>query len=78
MIGLAKKNAMAIAAGHSFILFLGEGFFPVIIIAETTIIEQTSLDSNPTPTNKLTKGTSTTEGRDLVNSIQGSMVIHIL
>jgi adenosine/AMP kinase len=32
MIDLAKKNAMAIAAGHSFILFLGEGFFPVNVL----------------------------------------------
>jgi Adenosine specific kinase len=28
MIELARKNALAIGAGHSFILFLGEGFFP--------------------------------------------------
>jgi adenosine/AMP kinase len=32
MIKLAKKNALSIAAGHSFILFLGEGFYPVNIL----------------------------------------------
>lgn len=32
MIELAKKNASAIAAGHSFILFLGEGFYPVNVL----------------------------------------------
>lgn len=32
MIALAQKNAQAIAAGHSFIIFLGEGFFPVNIL----------------------------------------------
>ena len=32
MIELAKKNALAIGAGHSFILFLGEGFFPINIL----------------------------------------------
>ena len=32
MVGLAKKNASAIAAGHTFILFLGEGFFPINIL----------------------------------------------
>jgi adenosine/AMP kinase len=32
MIDLAKKNATAIGAGHSFILFLGEGFFPVNVL----------------------------------------------
>ena len=32
MIELAKKNAAAIGAGHSFILFLGEGFYPINIL----------------------------------------------
>ncbi len=32
MIDLAKSNALALGAGHSFILFLGEGFFPVNIL----------------------------------------------
>ena len=32
MIELAKKNAMEISAGHSFIIFLGEGFFPINIL----------------------------------------------
>ncbi len=32
MIELAKKNALAISAGHSFILFLGPGFFPINVL----------------------------------------------
>jgi adenosine/AMP kinase len=32
MIELAKRNALALAAGHSFILFLGAGFFPVNVL----------------------------------------------
>lgn len=32
MIELARKNAFAIGAGHSFILFLGVGFYPVNIL----------------------------------------------
>ena len=32
MIDLAKENALAIGAGHSFILFLGEGFFPINVL----------------------------------------------
>lgn len=31
-IELAKKNALAIGAGHSFIIFLGEGFFPLNVL----------------------------------------------
>lgn len=29
---LARKNAQAIGAGHSFIIFLGDGFFPVNVL----------------------------------------------
>jgi adenosine/AMP kinase len=32
MIDLAKQNALAIGAGHSFILFLGEGFYPINVL----------------------------------------------
>src|SRR5512142_2020449 len=32
MTDLAKKNAAAIGAGHSFIIFLGDGFFPVNVL----------------------------------------------
>jgi hypothetical protein len=32
LIQMAEQNALAIGAGHSFILFLGEGFFPVNIL----------------------------------------------
>lgn len=32
MIELAKTNSMAISAGHSFILFLGEGFYPINVL----------------------------------------------
>jgi adenosine/AMP kinase len=32
MTDLARKNAAAIAAGHSFIVFLGEGFYPINVL----------------------------------------------
>ncbi len=32
MIELARQNASAIGAGHSFILFLAEGFYPVNVL----------------------------------------------
>ena len=32
MIDLAKQNAVAIGAGHSFIVFLGDGFFPINVL----------------------------------------------
>jgi adenosine/AMP kinase len=32
MIELAKRNAWAIGAGHTFILFFGEGFYPINVL----------------------------------------------
>lgn len=32
LIQLAQKNALAIGAGHTFILFLGEGFYPINVL----------------------------------------------
>jgi adenosine/AMP kinase len=32
MIELAQKNALAISAGHSFIIFLGDGFYPINVL----------------------------------------------
>jgi len=32
MIALALKNALAISAGHSFFIFLAEGFFPINVL----------------------------------------------
>jgi hypothetical protein len=32
MIALAERNALTLAAGHSFIIFLGDGFYPVNVL----------------------------------------------
>ncbi len=40
MIELAKRNALALSAGHSFILFLGPGFFPVSVLNTIKMIAE--------------------------------------
>jgi adenosine/AMP kinase len=40
MIDLAKENALAIGAGHSFILFLGEGFFPINVLNALKVVPE--------------------------------------
>jgi len=32
MLALAKKNALAVASGHCFFIFLAEGFFPLNVL----------------------------------------------
>lgn len=40
MIELAKRNALALSAGHSFILFLGAGFFPINILNTLKLVPE--------------------------------------
>ncbi len=32
LIALAQQNALALSAGHTFIIFLGEGFYPINVL----------------------------------------------
>ncbi len=40
MIELAKRNALALAAGHCFILFLGPGFFPINVLSALKMVPE--------------------------------------
>lgn len=40
MIELARKNAQAIGAGHTFILFLGEGFYPLNVLNTLKLVPE--------------------------------------
>ena len=40
MIELARKNAKAISAGHSFIVFLGSGFYPVNVLNSIKMVPE--------------------------------------
>ena len=40
MIELAQKNAKEIGAGHSFIIFLGEGFFPINVLNQVKMVPE--------------------------------------
>jgi len=40
LIELAKRNALALSAGHSFIIFLGEGFYPVNVLSAVRMVPE--------------------------------------
>lgn len=52
MIALAKENASALGAGHSFILFLADGFFPINILNALKMVPEVArifcATANPT------------------------------
>jgi adenosine/AMP kinase len=40
MVDLAKRNALALGAGHSFMIFLGEGFYPVNVLNAVKMVPE--------------------------------------
>ncbi|MBE3575133.1 MAG: adenosine-specific kinase [Firmicutes bacterium] len=40
MIDLAKRNALKLAAGHSFIIFLGPGFYPIHVLNAVKMVPE--------------------------------------
>jgi adenosine/AMP kinase len=71
MIELAKKNALAIAAGHSFILFLGEGFYPVNILNAIKMVPEVCriYCASANPTQVLIAETD--QGRGILGVVDG-------
>ncbi|MFN2269383.1 MAG: adenosine-specific kinase [Anaerolineae bacterium] len=40
LVELAKRNALALSAGHSFIIFLGEGFYPLNVLNTVKMVPE--------------------------------------
>lgn len=72
MVELAKKNALTIGAGHSFILFLGEGFYPINILNAVKNVPEvaTIFCATANPTQVLVAETE--QGRGIMGVIDGS------
>jgi len=71
MTELARKNALAIAAGHSFIIFLGEGFYPVNVLNAVKMVPEVCgiLCATANPTQVLVAETN--QGRGIVGVVDG-------
>jgi len=40
LLELAKRNALALSAGHSFVIFLGAGFYPVNVLNAIKVVPE--------------------------------------
>ena len=71
MIELAKNNALAIGAGHSFILFLAEGFYPINVLNAVKIIPEVAhiFCATANPTEVLVAETE--QGRGILGVVDG-------
>ena len=72
MIELAKKNALAVGAGHSFIVFLGEGFFPINVLNAVKAVPEVArvFCATANPTEVLVAQTE--QGRGILGVVDGS------
>lgn len=72
MIELAQRNALNIGAGHSFLIFLGEGFFPVNVLNAVKNVPEVCrifcATANPTKVIVTAEG----DGRGILGVIDGS------
>lgn len=71
MIELAKTNAQAIGAGHSFILFLADGYFPVNVLNAIKAVPEVAhiFCATSNPTEALVAQTE--QGRGILGVVDG-------
>jgi len=72
MVELARKNAVAIAAGHSFILFLDEGFYPLNVLNTLKMVPEVCriYCATANPTEVIVAETN--QGRGVLGVVDGS------
>jgi adenosine/AMP kinase len=71
MLELARKNALAISAGHSFILFLAEGSFPINVLNVVKMLPEVCriFCATANPTQVIL--TETDQGRAILGVVDG-------
>ena len=77
MIDLAKLNAQALAAGHSFILFLGSGFFPVNILNSLKMVPEVCRIYCATANPVEVVMAETEQGRGILGVIDGAKTVGV-
>lgn len=73
MIELAHKNALAIGAGHSFIVFLGEGYFPINVLNAIKAVPEVCHIICATANPVEVVVAETEQGRGILGVIDGSL-----
>lgn len=72
MIDLARKNALSVGAGHSFVVFLGDGFFPINVLQSIKRVPEVCrifcATANPTEV----MVAQTEQGRGILGVIDGA------
>ena len=77
MIELARKNAQAIGAGHSFIVFLGDGFYPVNVLNAVKAVAEVCCIFCATANSVEVVVAETKLGRGILGVVDGSSPLGI-
>lgn len=77
MIALAQQNAQAIGAGHSFIVFLGAGFYPINVLNAIKALPEVArvFCASANPVQVIVAETE--QGRGILGVIDGSSPLGI-
>jgi adenosine/AMP kinase len=72
MIELARKNAMALSTGHSFIIFLADGYFPINVLNAVKMVPEVCriFCATANPTQVIVAETD--RGRAILGVVDGS------
>jgi adenosine/AMP kinase len=71
MLELARKNALALSTGHAFILFLGEGFYPVNVLNAVKNVPEVARIFCATANQTQVIVAETEQGRGILGVIDG-------
>jgi hypothetical protein len=77
MINLANKNAQAIGAGHSFIVFLGNGYYPVNVLNAIKTVPEVCQIFCATANPVEVVVAETEQGRGILGVVDGSSPLGI-
>lgn len=72
MLALAKKNAQALGAGHTFIVFLGEGYYPVNVLNALKAVPEVCRIFCATANSTEVILAQTEQGRGILGVVDGS------
>jgi uncharacterized protein len=71
MIDMARENALAISAGHCFIIFLGEGFYPINVLNAVKLVPEVCRIFCATANPAQVLVAETPQGRGIIGVIDG-------
>ncbi len=71
LVELAKQNALAIGAGHSFVLFLGQGFYPVNVLNAIKMVPEVCRIFCATANPVQVMVAETAQGRGILGVVDG-------